>query len=88
MPVSRKIKKADIDVYEFIDSAVESRIVDTTRWSIVYRIVVPYEGKFYITTYHTGATEYQDESAWQYDDEIELIEVQKVQKFVDVWEPV
>jgi hypothetical protein len=58
------------------NNTVYGRIADHTRWSVVYEEVFEYEGKLYLTTYSVGATEHQDESPYEYDeDEIECPEV-------------
>lgn len=55
---------------------IENEIIDTTRWSIVHRIVFKVEGSYYSTCYSEGATECQDESPFEYDgDMIECDEV-------------
>lgn len=70
---------------------VREELVGTTRWSHVYeRIYKDLEsGKFYSTTYSTGATECQDEAPYEYDSEgVELVEVEpyevKVIKYREV----
>jgi hypothetical protein len=66
---------------------VEDEITDTTRWSILNRRVFKFEGKFYETFYQHGATECQDESPYEYDeDQIECKEVFPVEKTVIVYE--
>lgn len=69
-------------------SAMEDSIIDTSRWSIHHKIIFEYEGKFYSTYYSEGATECQDEVPWEYEDEIECVEVHQVEKLVKVWEAV
>lgn len=69
-------------------SALEDKIVDTSRWSIHHSIIFEDQGKFYKTYYSEGATEMQDESPWEYDNEIECTEVHIVEKLVKVWEAV
>lgn len=66
---------------------IESDIVDHSRWSVGHRRVFEFEGKFYLTFYSRGATESQDESPYEYDDEeIECQEVFPVQKTITVYE--
>lgn len=80
-----KFKKTDLlnEVFE----EVYDNIIDHSRWSIGYEKVFKHEGKFYITYYSRGATEYQDESPYEYDgDEIECAEVVPVEKVVTVYE--
>ena len=62
------------------------------RWSVHHERVFRHDGKFYLTTYSVGATESQDESPYEYDDdEIECVEVHPIQvevtKYVPVTEP-
>lgn len=66
---------------------IEDEIVETSRWSVHYRMVFKFEDKFYVTYYSRGATESQDESPYEYDDdEIECQEVFPVTKTVTVYE--
>lgn len=61
---------------------VHSALIDTTRWSNVHERVYKdlNTGKFYHTTYRVGATECQDERAYEYDgEEIEFTEVYPVE---------
>ena len=57
---------------------VHSELVDTTRWSHVHERVYKDldTGKYWETTYRTGATECQEERPYEYDgDVIEFAEV-------------
>lgn len=67
---------------------IEDDIIDTTRWSIVHEIVFEDKGKFYMTTYSEGATEYQDERPWEYEDEVKCTEVELKEVKVKKWIPV
>ena len=68
---------------------VEKKLVDHTRWSVVYTIVIEKDGRFYTTSYSKGATESQDESPFEYDGaEIDFKEVKKVDKLVSTWEAI
>ena len=62
-----------------------NEIVDTSRWSIVYKIVFEYEGKFYSTSYGVGATESQDEGPWEHLDEVQCMEVEEKEVTVKRW---
>lgn len=66
----------------------EITITGTSRWSIHYSMVFKYDGKTYQARYREGATEMQDESPWEYESEVECIEVRPVTKTVTVYEPV
>lgn len=68
---------------------IYNRVTGTSRWSIDYERVFEHEGKYYLTTYSVGATEQQDERAYEYDpDEIECVEVFPQERTVTVYEPV
>ncbi|MCK5613180.1 hypothetical protein KAR91_65515 [Candidatus Pacearchaeota archaeon] len=57
---------------------IESSIIDTTRWATVHSIVFKdvRTGRYYESYFNRGATEMQDESPYEYDNDI--IEVQEV----------
>ena len=67
---------------------LERKLVDHSRWSLMYEIVFEHEGKYYKASYTVGATEVQDESPWEYEDEVTCFEVHKVSKTIEVWEEV
>lgn len=57
---------------------IQEELVDTSRWSHIYERIYKdlNTGKFYATTYSSGATECQDERPYEYDGEmVELVEV-------------
>jgi hypothetical protein len=55
---------------------ISNEIAGKSRWSIEYERIFEHEGKFYRTFYRMGATESQDESPYEYDeDQIECEEV-------------
>ena len=70
------------------DSAIKDEITGTGRWSIFHNIIFEYDGKFYQTSYSVGATEEQDESPWEYKDEVECTEVELKEVKVKKWIPV
>lgn len=58
---------------EYGDNAyvvLEDNIVENTRWSILHEVIVHCkpENSFWRGHYSVGATEYQDEQPWEYDD--------------------
>ena len=58
---------------------LENEIQDSSRWSIHYNLIFKEweTGKIYETYYSVGATEYQEESPFEYEgDEIEVTEVE------------
>jgi hypothetical protein len=46
---------------------IQDEIVDTSRWSIIHKLIFAYDNKFWKVTYSVGATEVQDETPFQYD---------------------
>ena len=84
-------EEAQSIVYEDLEDwkTVETNIVDSSRWSIIYESIFEHipSGKFYLMSYSVGATEQQDEQAFEYEDP-EPVEVHQVEKVVKVWEPV
>jgi len=91
-----KFKKDDLynlvtdnDDVEGMTLVDEPKIIDTSRWSIIYSAIFLHDGKYYETTYSCGATEMQDESPYEYGpDEIECTEVAPVTKTITVYEKV
>ena len=69
-------------------NTIVDNVIDVTRWSIVHEIVFADNGKFWQTTYSEGATEYQDERPWEYEDEVECVEVELKEVTVRKWVPV
>jgi len=70
----------------------ENEITDSSRWSLGYRVVFSFpdqnDGTAWEAFYSAGATEYQDESPWEYDDEVECTLVRKVPVTIEVWDEV
>lgn len=63
-------------------------IEDTSRWSVHHHLIFKFENKFWSAYYSRGATEQQDESPWEYETEVECVEVEPVEKVVTVYQPV
>ena len=64
-----------------------NEIVGHSRWSINYNLVLEKDGKFFQKGYSKGATESQDESPFEYEDEeIDFKEVKPVEKVVIIYE--
>lgn len=70
------------------ENAIKDTIIDTGRWSIIHEIIFEDKGKFYSTTYSVGATECQDERPWEYEKEVECVEVELKEVKVKKWMPV
>jgi len=82
--MSVKIKAKELKDEDVINSAVHNTITGHSRlkywygWSIQHSIIFKWkDGKFYRAHYSTGATEMQDESPWEYYDEVECTEVEQ-----------
>lgn len=75
-------------LYEGLGEIILDTIIDHTRWSVCHELIFKYQDKYYSAGYSVGATEHQDESPWEYDEEVECTEVHKVPKMIEVWEPI
>jgi hypothetical protein len=62
-------------------------LTDQTRWSVCYTAVFKNNltGKFYRFNWSCGATEQQDEQAYEYDTEVEVNEVVEKEILVKQW---
>jgi hypothetical protein len=81
--ILQELVYGDFDGYKVI----QHKLIDNSRWSLVYEMIFQFEDKFYRTTYQQGATEQQDESPYEYeDDNIECPEVFPVEKTIIVYE--
>ncbi len=69
---------------------VRDEIVDHSRWSIHHKLIFKFtkSESFYEAYYSVGATESQDEQAWEYEKYIEVIKVHPVQKTITVYEKI
>lgn len=69
---------------------IHSELVDTTRWSHIHeRVYWDLDNdKYWQTTYSVGATECQDESPYEWEKEVELVEVKPVEVKVVTYEVV
>lgn len=76
---ARELLWEESDLYKI----VENEIIGNRRWSIDYQLVIKEiaTGKYYMDTYSVGATESQDESAWEYS-EPNFVEVEPFQETV------
>jgi hypothetical protein len=63
-------------------------LMDNSRWSLVYNLIFTEldTDETYQTTYRTGATEWQDECPFEYDeDTIECEEMKRETRTFEVW---
>lgn len=69
---------------------VLNKMEDQSRWSTHFRLIFKPEGedKLYETNYSKGSTENQEsEGPWEYEDEIECVEVVEYEKIVLDYKP-
>lgn len=63
--------------------------VGNSRWSEHNRLVFKTEdGKYWETSYSRGLTEMQDEGPWEYETEVEAIQVTPYEKVVVDYKPI
>lgn len=69
---------------------ISDNIEDHSRWSVHHCIIVQFPGQdedeAWSMHYSIGATECQDESPWEREDEVEATLVKRQQKTITVWE--
>lgn len=63
-------------------------VTGTGRWSLYHRLVFKYKDVYYETGYSVGATEYQDEGPWEYEDQVECTVVEPYEKVTTEYRPV
>lgn len=80
---ARQILWEDTD--DFI--IIQDEQVDSTRWSAHHDLVVQRkeDSKFFRAGYSVGLTEQQDERPWEYEDEVEFVEVTPSTKTITVY---
>jgi hypothetical protein len=81
-----KITLPKAEIQQYLDNYIQNTIVDHRRWSVTHEIIFERDGHLYRAYYSVGATEYQDESPWEYEDEVECTEVKETK--VIGYEPV
>lgn len=87
-----KFKKEDLESLAYKDEPENFKIIEDIicghrRWSVDHSLVFKYKDKFYKTNYSHGATEAQDESPYEHDDnEIECQEVIPIEKTIMTYE--
>lgn len=57
-----------------------------SRWETFNHLTIKIDDRFWQTTYGYGSTECQDSAPWEWEKEVEFIEVHQVEKLVKVWE--
>jgi len=75
----------ELDLPYNSDIVKQDEVVDTSRWSVIHELIFEHEGKHYRTFYSKGATEYQDESPWEYDEDVKCTEVELKEVTVKQW---
>ena len=70
------------------EGQVSDKIVDHARWSVEHELVFTHLDRYWRTSYSVGATESQDEQPWEYEEEVDCVEVRPVEKKVIVFEEV
>ena len=81
---ARSIAYGDHELFEDVVKTITS----VTRWSICYEKIAKRisDGKLFKLDYRVGATEMQDESPYEWEDEVSIPEVFPVEKTIIVYE--
>lgn len=61
---------------------ISNKIVDKSRWSVIYELIFELDGKYWQTGYSCGATEAQYEQPWEFEDMVECVEVEPYEETV------
>ena len=64
---------------------VDKEIEELTRWDVHYKVVFEFDAKLYMFSYSEGLTEMQDHRPFEYEDEVECIEVEPKEQTVIVY---
>ena len=90
-----KITKEELNEWDMPDCPPPNAVIlldemiDHARWSIVHKIVIQFEDDgpdiAWEGSYRIGATEMQDESPWEYENEVEFFKVIRKPVTVDKW---
>lgn len=91
MKIASKLLKSYGLPYEGYDEVdVEyDRVTSTSRWSTFHELVFKWvDGKYYRAEYSKGSTEMQCEDPWEYEIDVECVEVELVPVTRLAWVPV
>jgi hypothetical protein len=71
---------------------ISDRIIGNSRWAVqrevIWRFADTPPGFAWRATYQVGATEHQEEGAWEHQSTVKATLVHEVEKLVKVWDPV
>lgn len=68
-----------LEILEDDSLHVRNAICGKRRWSDQYELIFKHDDKLYRAHYSVGSTESQDESPWEYEDEVTCTEVEGVE---------
>ena len=75
-------------LYGEAGTIVRDEITDNSRWSIHHFLIFSLDGQLYSSQYSEGATEYQDERPWEYEDTVTCTLMQQVERLVTDYEAI
>ena len=67
---------------------IVNKVIEVSRWSLLYEFVFEKDGRTYMTEYREGSTEYQFEGPWDCETEVVCREVIAVEQTVIVYQPI
>lgn len=86
--MSKEDALAILDGDKTVGVIVSDDVTGNGRWSIYHSVIFQVKGKFLRGNYSVGATEKQDESPWEYSDNVEFEEVEPYEKTVTAYRPI
>ena len=64
------------------ENVIVDKCVDHRRWVSQHELIFKHGDKFYRTFYKMGLTECQEDRPWDYDDEVECVEVEPFEEVI------
>jgi hypothetical protein len=87
MPTITLTRDEALDILNNGSDIIRDKIVGKGRWTLHHELIFKKNDKFYRTDYTNGATEYQDEFPWQYEDTVICQEVKPYEKTIISYRP-
>jgi hypothetical protein len=79
MPQIKLTKEQALEVLYESDKIIDDSIIEHSRWSVLHKAIFRHDDGFlYRMNYRVGATEYQDESPFEYDTKVTCYMVHEV----------
>jgi hypothetical protein len=88
MIITRTFSAEEVADLDLPYSSIEDKIIDRTRWGVIYDSIFKFEDEFWRMTWEDGATESQDYNSLDDEDTIIAVKVEKKEVTITKWVPV